>query len=77
MVSTTSFDHWSDQRAGLAECVRVMRPGGWLVLVDQFSYLLAPSLLAGRRGKARTKRRANRLLGPVGSSRPNGMTFTR
>ena len=70
VVSTTSFDHWSDQRAGLAECVRVMRPGGWLVLVDQFSYLLAPSLLAGRRGKAWTKRRANRLLASCGLESP-------
>ncbi|MGA2521017.1 MAG: class I SAM-dependent methyltransferase [Acidimicrobiales bacterium] len=28
VVSTTSFDHWSDQRAGLAECARVMVRGG-------------------------------------------------
>jgi ubiquinone/menaquinone biosynthesis C-methylase UbiE len=26
VVSTTSFDHWSDQGAGLAECARVMTP---------------------------------------------------
>ena len=29
VVSTTSFDHWADQRAGLAECARVLAPGCW------------------------------------------------
>jgi ubiquinone/menaquinone biosynthesis C-methylase UbiE len=66
VVSTTSFDHWSDQLAGLRECARVLVPGGRLVLVDQFSWWLAPTLLAGRRGKARTKRRAGSLLGAAG-----------
>jgi len=37
VVSTTSFDHWSDQQSGLSECARVMTPGGGLVLTDQFS----------------------------------------
>ncbi|HEY2551079.1 MAG TPA: class I SAM-dependent methyltransferase, partial [Streptosporangiaceae bacterium] len=37
VVSTTSFDHWADQRAGLAECARVLAPGGCLVLADLFS----------------------------------------
>ena len=69
VVSTTSFDHWSDQRAGLVECARVMRPGGRLVLVDQFSAWLAPTLLVGR-GKARTKRRATRLLLAAGFRSP-------
>jgi ubiquinone/menaquinone biosynthesis C-methylase UbiE len=66
VVSTTSFDHRADQRAGLAECARVMTPGGRLVLVDQFSALLLLTLLAGRRDKARTKRRATRLLAAAG-----------
>jgi ubiquinone/menaquinone biosynthesis C-methylase UbiE len=66
VVSTTSFDHWADQQAGLAQCARVMAPGGRLVLVDQFSPWLWPTLLAGRRGKARTKRRAGRLLNTAG-----------
>lgn len=61
VVSTTSFDHWSDQQAGLEECFRVTRPGGRLTLVDQFSTWLIPTLLFGRRDKARTQRRANRL----------------
>jgi ubiquinone/menaquinone biosynthesis C-methylase UbiE len=66
VVSTTSFDHWADQQAGLAECARVLAPGGHLVLADQFSALLWPTLLAGRRGKARTRARATRLLTAAG-----------
>jgi SAM-dependent methyltransferase len=66
VVSTTSFDHWSDQQEGLRECARVLQPGGHLVLVDQFSLLLVPTMLVSRRGKARSKRRAGRLLGAAG-----------
>ena len=70
VVSTTSFDHWTDQRAGLAECARVLAPGGCLVLADLFSALLLPTLLAGRRGKARTRRRATHLLTAAGLHSP-------
>jgi ubiquinone/menaquinone biosynthesis C-methylase UbiE len=70
VVSTTSFDHWADQQAGLTECARVMVPGGTLVLVDQFSSWLLPTPLAGRRGKARTKRRATRLVTAAGFRSP-------
>ena len=66
VVSTTSFDHWSDQQQGLAECHRVLTPGGRLVLVDQFSSWLMPTLLFGRAGKARTTRRAGQLLAAAG-----------
>ena len=70
IVSSTSFDHWSDQQAGLRECVRVLRPGGRLVLVDQFSWMLLPTMLTSRRGKARTRRRASRLLLRAGFASP-------
>jgi ubiquinone/menaquinone biosynthesis C-methylase UbiE len=70
VVSTTSFDHWADQRAGLAQCARVLAPGGCLVLTDLFSVLLLPTLVAGRRGKARTRRRATRLLTAAGLHSP-------
>jgi ubiquinone/menaquinone biosynthesis C-methylase UbiE len=70
VVSTTSFDHWKDQQVGLAECARVLAPGGCLVLADLFSALLLPTLVAGRRGKARTKRRATRLLTVAGLRSP-------
>jgi ubiquinone/menaquinone biosynthesis C-methylase UbiE len=66
VVSVTSFDHWSDQQAGLAECHRVLVPGGHLVLVDQFSGWLVPTLVFSRSGKARTRRRVDRLLDAAG-----------
>lgn len=66
VVSTTSFDHWVDQRAGIAECARVLTPAGRLVVSDLFSPWLMPTLLGSRRDKARTKARANRLLSSAG-----------
>jgi len=74
VVTSTSFDHWSDQGAGLAECARVLRPGGHLVLVDQFSRWLTPTLAVGRRGKARTRSRASSLLLSAGFDRPEWHT---
>ena len=65
-VTTTSFDHWSDQQAGLCECARVLAPGGHLVLVDVFSPWLIPTLVGARRGKARTRTRVSRLLSAAG-----------
>jgi ubiquinone/menaquinone biosynthesis C-methylase UbiE len=70
VVSATSFDHGQDQGAGLAECRRALTAGGHLVLADQFSLLLSPTLLAGRRGKARTRARATRLVLAAGLRSP-------
>ncbi|MGB9112978.1 MAG: class I SAM-dependent methyltransferase [Acidimicrobiales bacterium] len=66
VTAITSFDHWSDQRLGLTECARVLEPGGRLVLVDLINMLLAPTLVTTHRGKARTRRRVQRLLGATG-----------
>jgi hypothetical protein len=49
----------------------VLAPGGCLVLVDLFSVLLLPAQLAGRRGKARTKRRATQLVQEAGLHSPH------
>jgi ubiquinone/menaquinone biosynthesis C-methylase UbiE len=68
VVTTTSFDHWSDQQAGLCECARVLEPGGRFVLVDLFSPLFIPTLVGARRGKARTRSRARKLLSAAGFS---------
>jgi len=70
VVSTTSFDHWTDQAAGIRECARALAPGGALVLTDQFSNLLRPTMLGSRRGKARTRSRATRLITAAGLRDP-------
>src|SRR5258708_39367496 len=33
-LSTMSFHHWQDQATGLHEIARVLRPGGFFLLVD-------------------------------------------
>ena len=66
VISTTSFDHWTDQAAGLAECHRVLEPGGRLVLADLFSLALLPTLIGGRSDRARTRLRATKLLAAAG-----------
>ncbi len=71
VVSTTSFDHWKDQEAGLAECARVLTPTGHFVLVDLFSVCLIPTVIVHRRDRARTKRRAEALLRVAGFRRFN------
>jgi len=66
VVTTTSFDHWSDQRAGLAECRRVLAGGGVFVLADLCSPWLLPTLVGSRRDRARTPLRTTRLLAAAG-----------
>jgi ubiquinone/menaquinone biosynthesis C-methylase UbiE len=66
VISTTSFDHWVDQRAGIVECARVLAPDGRLIVADLFSPWLIPTLTGSRSGKVRTKPRATRLLASAG-----------
>ncbi|MDR2988615.1 MAG: class I SAM-dependent methyltransferase [Nocardiopsaceae bacterium] len=66
VISTTSFDHWADQPAGLAECRRVLAPHGTFMLADLCSNWLLPTLIGSRRDRARTPLRATRLLAAAG-----------
>jgi ubiquinone/menaquinone biosynthesis C-methylase UbiE len=66
VISTTSFDHWADQGAGLAECRRVLEPGGLLVLTDLFSLTLLPTIWLSRRDRARTPLLTTKLLAAAG-----------
>lgn len=61
VVSTASLDRWREPHAILAQCARVLAPGGMLVLTGRFSALKAPAALA-RRGAACTRHRAQLLL---------------
>ncbi len=51
VVSTTAFDHWLDQQAGLGECARVLVPGGHLILAGLFSIWLIPTLRHHHQGR--------------------------
>lgn len=62
VVSTASFDHWPDPQAVLAQCARVLAPGGLLVMTGRFSAVLTPGLLVARRAAGRGRRRAEALL---------------
>jgi ubiquinone/menaquinone biosynthesis C-methylase UbiE len=64
VASTLSFDHWRDQRAGLADFRRVLHPEGTLLLADLFAAWLWLTTL--RRRRARTRRRAEGLLAGAG-----------
>jgi SAM-dependent methyltransferase len=66
VLATTSFDHWSDQPTGLAECARVLRPDGELMIADLFAGWLAITARPGPRGRARTPKRMGRLLAAAG-----------
>jgi ubiquinone/menaquinone biosynthesis C-methylase UbiE len=60
VVSSTSFDHWADQRAGVEELARVVADNGRVVLVD-----LAAGWLASQ-GRARSPRKIGRLFADAG-----------
>jgi ubiquinone/menaquinone biosynthesis C-methylase UbiE len=66
VVTSTSFDHWADQLAGLRECRRVLTRGGGLLLVDQFWPPFVALWLRDNRRRARTTVRAGRLLAEAG-----------
>ena len=68
VMSTVSFHHWGDQRAGLAEVGRVLAPGGVFVLTDLHAvgYLRVIYALGRRRGRMHTKRELTAMLAGAG-----------
>lgn len=62
VVSVTSFDHWADQRVGISEVARVLAPGAPFILVELCARWLALTVTLGRRPRARTPHRVERLL---------------
>jgi ubiquinone/menaquinone biosynthesis C-methylase UbiE len=75
VTTTISFHHWANQKQGLAEVRRVLKPGGTFVLIDimeggAFRPLLAPI----NHGYFHTTRRLTDMLEEAGfkviSSRP-------
>jgi len=66
VVSTMSFDHWSDQLNGLSECRRVLGDSGVLVLADLFASWLRPTVMLRHARRARTVGQASRLLERAG-----------
>jgi ubiquinone/menaquinone biosynthesis C-methylase UbiE len=64
VVTTVSFDHWTDQPAGLTEAARVLRPAGRLVLIDLFAigWLRPITALGRRRDRVHTIAELERLL---------------
>jgi ubiquinone/menaquinone biosynthesis C-methylase UbiE len=62
VMSSVSFGHWPDQRAGLGECRRVLVGGGSLVLVDVFARWLNIVSRRGNRTSAHTRSRTTELL---------------
>ncbi|HUB07630.1 MAG TPA: methyltransferase domain-containing protein [Myxococcales bacterium] len=54
--STVSFHHWSDQRGGVSEVQRVLRPGGLFVLADIRPPLLLRPVMRRFHGPASRRR---------------------
>jgi len=63
VVSSISFHHWADQRRGLLEVARVLRPGGYFCIAD----IVIPRWMAWiLRSRARTPAAIRALLVEAG-----------
>jgi SAM-dependent methyltransferase len=60
VVTSASFHHWVDQRAGLEELARVVSDNGLVVLVDEAAGWLR------QQGRARSPKSITRMLADVG-----------
>lgn len=70
VLSSISFHHWADQKKGMQEIARVLRPGGYFCLAD---HVVLPARLLGE--KVRTRREIRLLMKGAGLQvrRPHGM----
>lgn len=55
VTSSLSFHHWADQRKGIEEITRVLRPGGLFCLAD---HTFLPARMSGERPRNRGQLRA-------------------
>ena len=62
-----AFHHWSDQAAGIAEALRVLRPGGRLLIMERLSK--GNHGLTSKAAEALTVRLADAGFGEVGVAR--------
>jgi SAM-dependent methyltransferase len=70
VVSSSSFSHWEDKAAGLAECRRVLAPRGAVLVVDVFTTRGLPVRVFGPGGAAGSRERADAGIRAVGFARP-------
>ncbi|MEY9852819.1 ubiquinone/menaquinone biosynthesis C-methylase UbiE [Leifsonia sp. EB41] len=70
VVSSSSFSHWEDKAAGLAECRRVLAPGGALLLADVFTTRGLPVRVFGPGGASGSRERAAEAIGAAGFAVP-------
>jgi ubiquinone/menaquinone biosynthesis C-methylase UbiE len=71
VFSTISFHHWADQRGGVREAARVLRPGGLFVLADfRPPLLLRPILRALHSSRSRRSMLRDANLNVIAERRP-------
>lgn len=70
VVSSTSFSHWNDRPAGLAECRRVLVAGGRLLVADVFTSRPLPERVFGPGGAAGSRERADAAIRAAGFGAP-------
>ncbi|MEU1132349.1 methyltransferase domain-containing protein [Streptomyces sp. NPDC005900] len=68
VASTLSFHHWSDQRRGVEEISRVLKPAGLVVLADHFAcgWLRPFFATVGKRPMMRTDQEVEAMLWGAG-----------